>query len=34
MVPGAGGGEGGQLVFNGVRVAVPQDEKLSGDGWG
>ena len=31
-VPGAGGGCNGELVFNGDRVSVLQDEKSSGAG--
>lgn len=31
-LPGAGGGRDEELVFNGSRVSVLQDEKGSGDG--
>ena len=30
-MPGAEGGESGELVFNGYRVSVLQDENHSGD---
>lgn len=36
-LPGAGGGENGELVFNGDRVSVAEGEKVleldDGDGW-
>lgn len=31
--PGVGGGENGELVFNGEKDAVWGDETSSGDGW-